>query len=373
MGRASIVMGRSSTPNRTRTAFRSCGAWPATAAPRRSRPGTADGRPRSGPDALYFDQLEVVRNAGLQFDLYRVERSSGHVTRLTYGARLTDPDLSPDGTKLAAIRIGHGSRSLVLLDRSTLDRSHRRKAGWEHPLLVAGDDRTVMAAPRWSPDGRYIALESRRHSGPSEIVVLEVATGMTHVVTASPRGRNVTPAWTPDGRFIVFSSDRDGGPFVLYRVDARSDGKTDRDVERLPTPAGGARSPDVSPDGQSVVFVGYTAEGFDVFSVALPQSAGSVTPVGEPQPGITDSGRRYGEPSNAQRHRMVRRIVRGGRCFRERGCRYSTRRMTKCGLERPRAERIRWDTTRGRPACRGPSHGIPHSTRCRPVPVRTSR
>jgi len=228
-----------------------------------------------GADALYFDQLEFVRNAGLQSDLYRVDRTSGRVTRVTSGARLTDPDLSPDGTKLAAIRSGRGSRSLVVLDRSALDQSHGTAEGWAHPLLVTGDDRMVLAAPRWSPDGRSIAFEARRRGGPSEIAVLDVASGATHVVATSPRGRNVTPAWTPDGHFLVFASDRDGGAFALYRVAVNGSGDTPPSAERWLAPAGGARSPDLSPDGRVVVFVGYTADGFDLFSAPLPAPAGS--------------------------------------------------------------------------------------------------
>jgi len=223
-----------------------------------------------------------VRNARLQSDLYRVERTSGRVTRLTFGARLTDPDVSPDGSKLAAIRIGNGRRTLVVLDRAHLDRARGTREGWEHPGLAVGDDRTVMAAPRWSPDGQRLALERRRRGGPSEIVVIDVSSGASHVVATSARGRNVTPAWTPDGRSIVFASDRDGGPFVLYRVALHGEGTTPREAERLPSPAGGARSPDIAPDGQSIVFVGYTAAGSDLFTLPLPPSPALPPPAGSP-------------------------------------------------------------------------------------------
>ncbi|HKB10316.1 MAG TPA: hypothetical protein VKD69_06675, partial [Vicinamibacterales bacterium] len=53
-----------------------------------------------GRDEIYFDQAEVRRNVGLYNDLYVLSRTNGRVRRLTSGARLRDPDLSPDGTTI---------------------------------------------------------------------------------------------------------------------------------------------------------------------------------------------------------------------------------------------------------------------------------
>ena len=68
-----------------------------------------------GRDAIYFDQEDLRRNTGVYSDLYEWSRATGRVTRLTSEARVLDPDLSPDGTTLVAVRNHRGQRDLVLL------------------------------------------------------------------------------------------------------------------------------------------------------------------------------------------------------------------------------------------------------------------
>ena len=47
-----------------------------------------------------------------------------------------------------------------------------------------------------------------------------------------------------------------------------------RAVRRLTHLTGGATWPDVSPDGRVLAFVGYTAEGFELFSMPYPERIG---------------------------------------------------------------------------------------------------
>ena len=221
-----------------------------------------------GRDVIYFDQLEVHANVALASDVYRFDRSTGAVRRLTRGARLADVDLSPDGRRVAAVRAGRGARALVVLDRAGLDAGRIVEVG---DVDAAGTDAgAVFASPRWSPDGRRLAAERRLRDGPSEIVLIDVEARAMRVAATSPSGRNVTPAWTPDGRALIFASDRAGGPFDLYRVTLGPDGAVEGAAERLTALPGGARAPDVSPDGRSIVFVGYTTDGYDLFTMPLP-------------------------------------------------------------------------------------------------------
>ena len=211
---------------------------------------------------VVFDQLEIVRGAGLQSDLYAVDVASRRVRRLTRHARLVDPDLSPDSRLLVAVQVQSGSRRLVMMDAQSLLSSRTPLAARTIRFTVTlGDEDDVFAAPRFSPDGRTIAVERRRRGGPSEIVAVDVALRRVRVVAASPAGRNVTPDWSTDGSALWFASDRDGGPFVLYRTTSL---ETLQEPERVLRPAGGARSPAPAADGR-VIFVGYTVDGFDLF------------------------------------------------------------------------------------------------------------
>jgi hypothetical protein len=131
--------------------------------------------------------------------------------------------------------------------------------------VFISEDATEYTWPRWSPDGRSIAAGRRRLGGPSELVVIDVATRDVRPLVSLDRGRAISPMWLPDGGTVLFSSDHEGGPVTLYRVDVQSGV-----VARVEGAGAGAQSPALSPDGSRLVFVGYSADGYDLY--ALPWS-----------------------------------------------------------------------------------------------------
>src|SRR4029453_6183260 len=80
------------------------------------------------------------------------------------------------------------------------------------PEIFLSTPATDYATPRWSPDGRSIAVERRLVGGPSEIVIVDVATRRERRVVSSRDARNVTPYWLSPTT-LLFASDRDGRPF----------------------------------------------------------------------------------------------------------------------------------------------------------------
>lgn len=215
-----------------------------------------------GRDVIYFDQQEVRRNVGLYSDLYAFERSTGRVRALTREARLMDPDLSPDESTIVAVRDRAGARDLVLIDIGR---------GFASRTLVA-EPETQFNAPRWSPDGRRIAVERHPQGELSEVVVVDAETRQVHSVAAIESARVVTPAWRPDGRAVVAAVAREGEPFNLFEftVDGSS---APRQITHT---TGGATWPDISPDGSTIVFVGYTPAGFDLFAMRYPGNSDTV-------------------------------------------------------------------------------------------------
>ena len=212
----------------------------------------------AGPRVV-FDQLETVRNVGLQSDLHVLDRTTGRVTRLTREARAGDPDVAPDGRTIVCT-VQHADRRA--LGTLTLP-PHGRSASAPSPFVDEAD--ADFASPRWSPDGRWIAAERRRRAtGPSEIVLIDAATRALRVVAAAASGRAISPAWLPDSRALLFASDAEGGAFRIYRADLG----TSR-IARLEGTGSSAQSPAVSRDGGSLVYVGYTADGFDLFQLPL--------------------------------------------------------------------------------------------------------
>ena len=189
---------------------------------------------------------------------------------LTSQARLLDPDLSPDGRTLASVRNAAGRRDLILirLDQSSGEPSSVTATGID---TLVSEAETQFNAPRWSPDGRSIVVERHRPGAFSEIVVVDVATRNLRVIASEEHARIVTPTWRPDGLVVVAAYAPEGAPFNLYEFPL----DTQLAPRQLTRTTGGATWPDVAPDGQSIVFVGYTTDGFDLF--LIPYTAGSAS------------------------------------------------------------------------------------------------
>jgi Tol biopolymer transport system component len=204
---------------------------------------------------LVFDQLEVVHNVGLQSDVYIVNENGDGARRVTHIARAGDPDLSANGRTVVC--------TIQRADRRELATFDLPATGFATPSVLLSDEGVEYSSPRWSPDGRSIAVERRRLGGPSEIAIVDVATRRSRPVVSSPDGRNVTPSWL-SATTVLFASTRGGEPFRIYAVDIPSGA-----VRRLNGTGASAQFPAVSPDGKTVVFVGYTTDGYDLFSVAM--------------------------------------------------------------------------------------------------------
>jgi len=207
-------------------------------------------------ELLVFDQMEIVNNVALQSDLYAVAANGGPVRRVTEHARAADPDVSPDGQTIVCTIQSADRRALATM-------SWPGSGVVGKPVDLLADESTHYGSPRWSPDGQSIAAERRRVGGPSEIVVVNAVTRQARTLVSSTDARNVTPFWLSN-RTILFASDRNGEPFGIYAADVAT-GAT----RKLAGAGLSAQSPVVSPDGRDLVFVGYTAAGYDLFSLPL--------------------------------------------------------------------------------------------------------
>jgi hypothetical protein len=132
------------------------------------------------------------------------------------------------------------------------------------PITTAALD-TQWAAPRWSPDGRRIAAV-RIAGGRDDIVVLD---SMGTVIGIPVRESAVvrSPAWLPDGRGIIFSSDRDGTS-QLYLASTLA-ASTATDAPRLTAEPGGVYGVDVVRAGADSMRVATTALRGDGYHVLI--------------------------------------------------------------------------------------------------------
>ena len=116
---------------------------------------------------------------------------------------VSDPQISPDGSQVAFVRVTVDEKSdqydtAIWLVASNGDSAPRRITGG-----------TRDNSPRWSPDGTRLAFvraaEKDGRVQPPQIYVMAMAGGEGRAVTDIPRGAG-NPAWSPDGKSIAFSS-----------------------------------------------------------------------------------------------------------------------------------------------------------------------
>ena len=217
-----------------------------------------------GADWVVFDQLERVRSVAIYSDLYAVRRTGGSVVRLTRDARAGHPDLSPDGRRIICVVQATGRRALALMDFAPGRLPVK-------PRVLVDDVESDYAGPRWSPDGSQIVAE-RFRAGLHELVLVDAGTGAVRPLLARADARLVTPSWVHDGSSILFSANLDGGPFNVYAVDVRTG-----DVRQITDSVSGAQSAELASDG-SLIYVGLTVAGYDLFSVP-PSAAEGRSPV----------------------------------------------------------------------------------------------
>ena len=192
---------------------------------------------------LLFAQLDFTAPDQLRSDLY-VASPDGDVRRLTHGARLVQPDAAANGT-IVAVQLAPARASLVLLDPN---------GNLLRVLRAAGPDET-WSEPRWSPDGRRIAVSHRRHGGTFTIeVITPDAPG--YVEIARSRAELSSPSWSPDGERILYTSEESGSPQLVV---ASAGWRVLRDE-------GGVAllTPELSPSGRLLAATTLRADGYHV-------------------------------------------------------------------------------------------------------------
>lgn len=156
------------------------------------------------------------------------EQAAASSTRLDMTGRF-----SPAGTSILFISDRGGSRELWLQDRAD---------GSVRSLSDFGGD--ALRKPRWSPDGRRVAVNVGR-DGYLQIVVIDVASGLQRQVTSDPIHHRLGH-WSADGQSIFYSREK-GADWQIARV--RFDGTDAADV-----PMPGCATLHEGPGGQLVYF-----------------------------------------------------------------------------------------------------------------------
>lgn len=177
-----------------------------------------------------------------------VVRPTGEERRLTRGpARDYVAAPAPDGSGVLVISVEQDSAG------NQLERLLLYPAGGGEPFQI-GPRSARSRAPSWSPDGRWLVLESDEASFRDLYRIGRDGRNPLRL-TDNPEG-NFEPAVSPDGRLIAFASSRDGDAEV-YVMNA--DGSGERRLTAFHRDDWGA---EWSPDGGTLLFLS-SREGAD--------------------------------------------------------------------------------------------------------------
>ena len=203
--------------------------------------------------ARVFAEADYTDPYTLRNDLY-VERD-GRARRLTYGARLMQPDArvpvgaGADAMEIVCVQITPGADRLVRVNVSGDSVAIT-------PITGSSPD-TIWSEPRWSHDGSRIAATRWTHGAESEIAILD-AGGRLIKTVAHTHAVNNAPSWSADDREIYFTSDRSGRS-ALYRATV-----ADGALVRIAESATGLFENEPSPDGTQLATRRFEGDGYHI-------------------------------------------------------------------------------------------------------------
>ena len=202
--------------------------------------------PNWSPDGKYL----IANHAGTIYKLVLRRNGTAEPQRLHVPADLNcnnDKALSPDGKRLAFSASTPTSKgSLVFLADANGD--NPKPMTLQVPSYFHG----------WSPDNKTLAFVAQRSgSGQYDIYSVPAGGGAETRLTSNVH-QDDGPDYSPNDKWIYINSDRSGKQ-AIWRFPAAGAGANDAEAEMVVNDELQDWFPHISPDGKSMVYIGYPA------------------------------------------------------------------------------------------------------------------
>ena len=162
---------------------------------------------------------------------------------LTRAKRARNPDFSPDGKQMLVVtnKVQNNQLATLQIDQSL-------------QYLTQNTDNTQYSTPRWSPDGKHLAVSTWKEG--KRDIWIHSADGVPRRKVTNDIAIDAQPRWSPDGKYLYFTSDR-SGVFNIYAVDLKSER-----LYQITNVLTGAFLPSTNPDQSKLFFTVYHSNGF---------------------------------------------------------------------------------------------------------------
>jgi len=213
---------------------------------------TTEPSPTPAPEGIVASALAgnlafpVFDPARASYDIYMARPDGSDLKKVMDEA--SQPELSPDGQRIAFRRWRHDDRGIEVMD---LDGANRKR------LSSFLED----AMPSWSPSGETLVFFSRRQSDRrSRVYQVNVIGGDREMRRDAGPVLGEYPAWSRDGTIVY--RDR-SSQITLARMNA--------DGSNLQTllSDGSAIAPSISPDGQSIAVMSKKDGNWEIYSLRI--------------------------------------------------------------------------------------------------------
>jgi TolB protein len=202
----------------------------------------------TGDEGDFNTKIAFVSKKGLRSDIQIINYDGSELKSVTnHQSIVMAPRWSTDG-KFLAFTSFRDRRPEVYI-RNLKNGAEKKVASFEG-LNLCGS---------FSPDGKKLLLTLSK-DGNEEIYSLDLDTMKLRRLTNN-HAIDVSPSWSPDGKKIAFVSNRAGSPQV-YTMDA--DGNN---VKRITYEGNYNTSPSWSPRGDRIAYEGLTNDKYQIFSV----------------------------------------------------------------------------------------------------------